>query len=228
VWRTRPTASQGSGRIHRGFVETHHARRQITLRPPGPQGRSADERHRMLVRRPLLRLRQSQPRMIPQRMTRPSRLVSRMALLRASRHERPCSIDRARRRSTIASSQRNVVSHLSASSASCATTAITGMLTSTTVMCRNGTPMLPMATLAVITHSGVAAGPSDHEHSSNRDAKEPSAPSALYSEPEFRCVVKSARSSGRGLSHRCRTRRSYAQPDSGRCRHRRRTESNGK
>jgi len=52
------------------------------------------------------------------------------------------------------------------------TTAITGMLTSTTVMCRNSTPMLPMATLAVITHSGVAAGPSNHEQSSNRDAKE--------------------------------------------------------
>ena len=28
---------------------------------------------------------------------------------------------------------------------------------------------------------------------------------ALYSEPEFRCVVRFARSSGRGLSHRCRT-----------------------
>jgi hypothetical protein len=33
--------------------------------------------------------------------------------------------------------------------------------------------MLPMATLAVISHSGVAAGPSNHEQSSNRDAKEP-------------------------------------------------------
>lgn len=142
-----------------------------TARTPG---RSADERHRMLVRRPLLRLRQSQPRMIPQRMTRPSRLVSRMALLRASRHERPCSIDRVR--VVVPRSHRlngNVVSRLSASSASCATTAITGMLTSTTVMCRNGTPMLPMARLAVITHSRVAAGPSNHEHSSNRDAKEP-------------------------------------------------------
>jgi hypothetical protein len=38
---------------------------------------------------------------------------------------------------------------------------------------QNGTPTLPIATLAVITHSGVAAGPSNHEQSSNRDAKEP-------------------------------------------------------
>ena len=48
-----------------------------------------------------------------------------------------------------------------------------GMLTSTSVTCGVGTPMLPIATLAVITHSGVAAGPSNHERSSNRDAKEP-------------------------------------------------------
>jgi hypothetical protein len=48
-----------------------------------------------------------------------------------------------------------------------------GMLTSTSVTCGVGTPRLPMLTPAVITRSGVAAGPSNHEQSSNRDAKEP-------------------------------------------------------
>jgi hypothetical protein len=41
----------------------------------------------------------------------------------------------------------NVVSRLRASSASCATTAITGMLTSITVIHRISTPIPPMATL---------------------------------------------------------------------------------
>jgi hypothetical protein len=48
-----------------------------------------------------------------------------------------------------------------------------GMLTSTTVICGIGTPMLPIATLAVITHSGVADGPPNYEQSSNHNAKEP-------------------------------------------------------
>jgi hypothetical protein len=48
-----------------------------------------------------------------------------------------------------------------------------GMLTSTSVTCGVGTPRLPMLTPAVITRSGVAAGPSNREQSSNRDAKEP-------------------------------------------------------
>jgi hypothetical protein len=48
-----------------------------------------------------------------------------------------------------------------------------GMLTSTSVTCGVGTPMLPIATLAVITHSGVAAGPSNHERSSTATLRSP-------------------------------------------------------
>ena len=82
---TSATMLPSRGREHasRGVATDRELRRRLV--PSRNHARTADERHHVLVRRPLLRGSPAEPRVIPQGMLCPPRAVSRLACSCVSR-----------------------------------------------------------------------------------------------------------------------------------------------